>query len=344
MSLKGLLGLVVVYILAAFFTVPIAIITAIYVMFFSTRFIHQKHRIHQLHRLQEDYDHGFLDLHDGTIRIHYVEAGDRHRPLLLLVHGFPEFWYSWHHQIREFQKDYHVVAIDLRGYGDSSKPDGVGAYHMSNLVEDINQIITALGKPKCFLVGHDWGASIAWRFAIKHPEKVQKLIVMNCPHPKATESLSFGAKFKQMMRTWYMFFFQCPSLPEKLLHANDMELLIKLIKNPPEGVTDPNAFTHEDEEAWKFVFGQHGAMTPPVNYYRANIGRLPPSEIDGDIVQPPTLIVWGTHDVVLPVELANASLQFCRQGSLRVLEGVSHWTQFDRPTLCNDTIREFISS
>jgi len=277
--------------------------------------------------------------------------------LLLLVHGFPEFWYSWHHQLREFQNDYHVVAVDLRGYGESSKPTSVSDYAVPKLVEDLRQTVIALGKSRCTVVAHDWGGVLAWRLALKYPDLVEKLIVMNCPHPNAVQNLSLPTKLKQALKTWYMFFFQCPYLPEMLLRANDMQLLVTMLKTPPGGCVNPNALTDEDVEAWKYTFQQPGAFTPPIHYYRSARGRPPPKEHigpaehnvgskkspPGDIVQPPTLVIWSTGDIVLGPELAHSSLQFCQKGSLRMLDA-SHWTQFDKPELCNQAIREFLGT
>jgi len=306
--------------------------------------------------LRRLFQHNFILVHNGTIRLHYVEAGDPNRPLLLLLHGFPEFWYSWRHQLREFQNDYHVVAVDLRGYGESSKPKSINEYRVPTLVEDIRQLIGALGKGKCYLAAHDWGGAIAWRLALRYPELVEKLVILNCPHPKAFNDRLMGLNLKQWLRSWYMFFFQCPYLPEIIFRSNDLTLLITMLAKPPSGCTDPNAFTEEDIEAWKYTFQQPGALTGPINYYRANIGRLPPKESLGPaevnvgskkvlprgIVQPPTLIIWGTNDIALETELAHASLQYCQKGMLRLIEGASHWIQQDRPELSNQFIRDFL--
>jgi len=303
-----------------------------------------------------EFRHGFLPLYDGSIRIHYAEAGDPNKPLLLFIHGFPEFWYTWQHQLRAFRNDYHVVAIDLRGYGESSKPQSVGDYHLSKLVEDIRQSVAALGNGKCFLVSHDWGASLSWRFTIKYPEMVKKLVICSAPHPVAMQNRAF---VKKLINSWYVYFFQCPYLPEITLKANDMELLEKMLTTPPAGCTSPDAFTQDDIEAWKYTFQQPGALTAPINYYRSAIPQVPakteeptgPAEQNlgsekssqsESIVKPPTLIIWGSEDVALETALAQASLQFCQQGQLKVIEGASHWVQQDRPELCNQYIRDFL--
>jgi len=184
---------------------------------------------------------------------------------------------------------------------------------------------------------------------------VEKLIILNCPHPKAFYDRLSGLSLKQWLRSWYMFFFQCPFLPEIVFRSNDLKFLVTMLAKPPSGCTDPNAFTEEDIEAWKYTFQQPGAVTPPINYYRATIGRLPQKEpkpveenvgskknIPRGIVQPPTLIIWGTNDIALETELAHGSLQYCQKGMLRLIEGASHWVQQDRPSLCNQFIRDFL--
>jgi len=302
-----------------------------------------------------EFRHNFLQLYDGKIRLHYVEAGDPKKPLLLFLHGFPEFWYSWRHQLRAFQNDFHVVAIDMRGYGESSKPKGIDEYSIPNLVEDIRQVISILGKGKTNLVAHDWGGIISWRFVSLYPEMVEKFIVLNSPHSQAYQD-RLRSGFGQWLMSWYMYAFQVPYLPEIALRANDMRMLISMISKPPMGCTDPNALKEEDIEAWKYTFQQPGAMTPPINYYRSMIPRLlkgaPPTgaaeqnvgkKKTSDLIQPPTLIIWGTADAALEKEMANGSIKYCQNATVRLIEGASHWVQQDRPELCNQYMREFLN-
>jgi len=351
--IRGLIYVSVVYTLAIFWSSIVLLRTIIRFVRNPSRYRYLKPRPDQPEVLKE-FRHGFVNLYDGAIRLHYAEAGDPHRPLLLCLHGFPEFWYSWRHQLREFQNDYHVVALDLRGYGQSSKPKAVSDYYMEKLVEDVRQTISALGKGKCYLAAHDWGGAIAWRFTLRYPQLVEKLVIFNCPHPKAFQDRLMGLSLKQWLRSWYMFFFQCPYLPEIIFRSNDMKLLITMLAKPPSGCTDPNAFTEQDIEAWKYTFQQPGAMTGPINFYRAIIPRLPsappaPAEqnvgskgLPRGIVQPPTLIVWGTNDIALETEMSHSSLQYCQKGTLRLIEGASHWVQQDRPEMCNQFIRDFL--
>ncbi|XP_046366745.2 epoxide hydrolase 4-like [Haliotis rufescens] len=162
--------------------------------------------------------------HLEHIRLHYVAAGDEDKPLMLMVHGLPEFWFSWRYQIREFKKDYRVVAIDQRGYSESDAPSGVNSYNLGELANDIKQLIPALGYKSCIMVGHDWGAGTAWTVAGMYPELVDKLIVMNFPHP-----LSFpkyvATHMSQFKRSWFQFFFSVPLLPELWFCIRDRRML-----------------------------------------------------------------------------------------------------------------------
>jgi len=342
----GIIWLVGVYSLSTFWAFIVLIRTILSNIGNPSRFWYIKQRPTKPSVLDQGFQHGFLDLYGGKIKIHYVEAGDRNKPLLLLVHGFPEFWYCWKYQIHAFEKDYHVVAIDMRGYGESSKPTSVSDYSMQELVEDFRQIIFGFGKGSCYLVTHDWGSIVAYRFAMLYPEMIVKLVIMNCPHPAAFKQ-QLTTDWRQLLRSWYMFFFLFPYFPEALIKANDFELLETMLKKPPAGCTDPNALTQEDIEAWKYTYQQPGTLTAVVNYYRSLIPWLPWQEKekgDSDIIRPPTLIIWGTNDVALGTEMAQNSLRRCANGQLQIIEGASHWTQFDRPDLTNQYIRDFLQS
>nr|KAG5698659.1 hypothetical protein BaRGS_003173 [Batillaria attramentaria] len=141
------------------------------------------------------------------VRLHYVTTGSEGKPLMVLVHGFPEFWYSWRYQLREFKDSFRVVAIDLRGYGDSDKPTDVSSYDVSKLVDDVKQLISALGYKKCVLVGHDWGGAVSWSFAQTYPDMVDKLIVMSCPSISAYMKNAWSRLgLRQLRRSWQVKF------------------------------------------------------------------------------------------------------------------------------------------
>ena len=268
------------------------------------------------------------------IRLHCVTQGEG--PLMLMLHGFPELWYSWRHQIPEFAKDYKVVALDLRGYNDSEKPSEQSAYVMSELIKDVEGVIQGLGYDRCVFVGHDWGGAIAWCFAYAYPEMVERLIVMNIPHPaKFAEGLRTP---QQLMRSWYTFFFQVPVLPELVLQAFDYEA----IGNALIGMAvDKSTFTPTDIEAYKDAAAKRGALTAMLNYYRNAFTSF--QQQDWSLLDVPTLMIWGEEDAALGKELTYGTQEFVRDCQIRYIPNCSHWVQQERPELVNQYMREFLS-
>ncbi|WAL59801.1 alpha/beta fold hydrolase [Thermocoleostomius sinensis] len=270
------------------------------------------------------------------VRLHYVTQGDG--PLMLMLHGFPEFWYSWRHQIPEFAKDYKVVALDLRGYNDSDKPSDTAAYRMGELIKDVEGVIRGLGYDRCVLVGHDWGGAIAWQFAYAHPDMVDRLIVMNLPHPaKFAEGLRTAP---QLLRSWYIFFFQLPVLPELILQAGDYQM----VANAFNGMAiDKTAFSPEDIEMYKDAAAKRGALTAMVNYYR-NIFHQGFTSRQWSKLSVPTLLIWGENDAALGVELTYGTEAYVDDFTVRYIPNCSHWVQQEKPTLVNQYMREFLTA
>lgn len=269
------------------------------------------------------------------VQLHYVTQGEG--PLMLMLHGFPEFWYSWRHQIPEFAKDYKVVAIDLRGYNESDKPNDVSAYRMNELIEDVRGVIQGLGYNQCVLVGHDWGGAIAWNVAYTYPELVDRLIVMNLPHP---------AKFKeglltpqQLLRSWYIFFFQLPWLPEWVLQAANYQLIENVFS---KAVIDKTTFTPADLDAYKTAAAKPGALTAMLNYYR-NVFQSGIIERKWGKLYVPTLLIWGEEDMALGTELTYGTEDYVEHLTLRYIPNCSHWVQQEQPNLVNQYMREFLS-
>ncbi|KAH9489080.1 Epoxide hydrolase 4 [Bulinus truncatus] len=289
--------------------------------------------------------HGFLRLED--VQIHYVVSGPEDGPLMLLVHGFPEFWYSWRHQIREFQKDYRVVAVDQRGYGDSSKPAGMTEYCMKKLMGDLRQVIAALGYKRCVLVGHDWGGVVCWAFGRLFPDMVERLIVLNCP-PSPIAMRVIQKDKKQRAMSWYMFFFQLPWLPEFYSRMCNFELFENVFGNKFIGnMGFPKAFVNplqqEDVDAYKYTFSQPGAITPPINYYRARF-RSPVGQVDYDMdFAIPVLVVWGVEDMALSLGMVELIEKEHPKIAVRRIEEAGHFVQMDRPDLVNKAIRDWLS-
>lgn len=268
------------------------------------------------------------------VRLHYVTQGEG--PLMLMLHGFPEFWYSWRHQIPVFAANYKVVAVDLRGYNDSEKPDDLAAYRISELIEDVRGIITGLGYERCVLVAHDWGGAIAWHFADAYPDKVEQLIVMNLPHPaKLVEGLRTP---QQMLKSWYMLFFQLPLVPELVLQAFNYQLVGDAFSNMAINKT---AFTPADLEAFRHAAAKPGALTAMLNYYRANVFQL--GSRNWSVLPMPTLMVWGEEDRALGKELTYGTEQYVANLTIRYIPNCSHWVQQEQPQLVNQYMQEFLS-
>lgn len=269
------------------------------------------------------------------ITLHYVTQGDG--PLMLFLHGFPEFWYSWRHQIPEFAQTHKVVALDLRGYNDSDKPTNPAAYKMPELIQDVHDVITGLGYERCILVGHDWGGAIAWSFTYAYPERVERLIVLNIPHPaRFFEGLRTP---QQLLRSWYMFLFQLPALPELLFQLDDYRLIDWLLRGM---AINKAAFTDADIEAYKNAFAKRGALTASLNYYR---NLFDPDTVPSSwgILDVPTLMIWGEDDLPLGKELSYGTDQYVRDFQVHYIPHCSHWVQQEQPQLVNQYIRAFLS-
>lgn len=282
--------------------------------------------------LEDTWQHQFI--RTNGIRLHYVTQGEG--PLMLMLHGFPEFWYSWRHQIPEFAKDHKVVALDLRGYNDSDKPSDKSAYVMDEFVKDVEGVIRGLGYDRCILVGHDWGGAIAWNFAYEHPALVSRLIILNLPHPaKFAQGLRTP---QQLLRSAYMGFFQIPGLPELVLQAGDYQLIETAFKGM---AVNKNAFTEADLEAYKNAAAKRGALTAMLNYYR-NLLQQRFLQTDWSRLTVPTLMIWGEQDTALGKELSYGTEAYVNDFHIQYIPNCSHWVQQEQPQRVNQYIREFL--
>jgi epoxide hydrolase 4 len=273
-------------------------------------------------------------INTNGIQLHYVTEGEG--PLMLMLHGFPEFWYSWRKQISEFSSSYKVVAIDLRGYNDSDKPARQSAYVMAELIQDVKGVIQGLGYDRCILVGHDWGGAIAWNFAYAYPNLLDRLIVLNLPHPaKFAQGLRTP---QQLIRSAYIFFFQIPVLPELLLQANDYEAIASAFTGM---AIDKSAFTTADLEAYKDAAAKRGALTAMLNYYR-NLFQQGLTQTEWGVLTTPTLMIWGESDTALGKELTYGTETYVQSLRVRYIPNCSHWVQQEQPELVNQYIHEFL--
>ncbi|MEM7555717.1 MAG: alpha/beta hydrolase [Cyanobacteria bacterium P01_A01_bin.84] len=269
------------------------------------------------------------------INLHYVTQGNG--CLMLMLHGFPEFWYSWRYQIAEFSPEFKVVALDLRGYNDSDKPQQKSAYVMQEFIEDIKGVITALGYKKCILVAHDWGALIAWNFAYKYPEIIEKLIILNVPHP---EKMSQGLlTIKQLIKSWYILFFQLPFLPERYIKNKNYKFIEKAFIGM---AIDKSTFTSADIQAYKNAISKPGALTATINYYR-NVFTRSQNKRKYSELEIPTLMIWGEEDKALGKELTYGTQAYVKDFQIKYIPNCSHWVQQEKPELVNQYIREFLA-
>jgi pimeloyl-ACP methyl ester carboxylesterase len=271
------------------------------------------------------------------VRLHYAEAGSG--PLVVLLHGFPEFWYSWHRQIPALaEAGFRVLAPDLRGYNLSDKPPGAGSYRVSRLVNDVVALIEHAGAERAAVVGHDWGGGIAWAVAMRHPERVERLAVLNAPHPAAfRRELANPA---QWLRSWYMLFFQLPWLPEWLMRVGNFALVERSLRREPRNRL---AFTPEDVALYKQALSQPGALTAAINYYRA-LMRFPGELVRTVPIRLPTLLIWGERDRYLGIGMSRHLERWVPGIRVERLPGVSHWVQNDDPTSVNRLLIEHLGA
>ena len=280
------------------------------------------------------FDHAQI----GGVKLHYATAGDGDK-LVVLLHGFPEFWYSWRHQIAALSDVYTVVAPDMRGYNLSDKPPRVGDFEMDKLVDDVIGLIGHFGGEQAAIVGHDWGAAIAWAIAQKHPESVWKLCAMQVPPMSVWKK---NQTFKQFLASWYMFFFQIPALPEWILKRNDFALLANGLKN---STAETDVFTDEVLARYKKSWREDGALSSALNYYRANIPkRFFGGEMTDEKIKVPTLFIYGEKDqAVLPETVRGVGEAVDAPFSEIRIPDAGHWVQQEAAEIVNDSLREFLS-
>jgi pimeloyl-ACP methyl ester carboxylesterase len=288
--------------------------------------------------------HAYADV--NGVRLHYVRAG--RGPLMIFLHGFPEFWYEWKHQLAEFSRDHTVVAPDLRGYNLSSKPEELSAYQMPNLVQDVRALATELlastGGSTFTLVAHDWGGVVAWVFAAQHPQALDKLVILNAPHPTI-----FGRELRdnpaQQQASQYMLMFRSAEA-EALLSENSYAWLKRAVLGANASEVDTAAYV----EAWS----QPGALTGGLNYYRASgVGPAPqagvadasppPAAPPPLVVRVPTLVIWGEKDTALLTGNLNGLEQLVPKLTVKRIPDGTHWIAREKPAEVNTLIRDFLA-
>lgn len=287
--------------------------------------------------------HGYADV--NGISLHYAESGSGDN-LVLLLHGFPEFWYSWRHQLKALGERFHVVAPDMRGYNLSDKPPGIEDYKIEVLVNDVLGLIDHFGVKKAAIVAHDWGAGVAWAVAQKHPERVSRLAIMQVPPAAAWRA---NMSLKQLLRSWYMFFFLIPKLPEWFISRNDFRAIDKTFTDSP---FRKHSFTFDDIALYKENMRRPGTLTAALNYYRANvIDRLLPRRANNgehsgrSKTRVPTLFIFGEQDfAILPATVRGIKDYIdAPYSELRIVDS-GHWVQNEAPDEVNKALLQFLAS
>lgn len=258
------------------------------------------------------------------VSLHVVAAGNLADPLVVLLHGFPECWYAWSEYVDPFvDAGYRVLVPDQRGYNRSDKPSGVRSYRLRTLSRDVVSLIGSEGRASAHVVGHDWGAAVAWDVALRHPGVVDRLGVLNVPHPSVFRRTLLRNP-TQTRKSWYMCCFQLPRLPEWMLKRSAFEPLIDRMREK----ANPGTFDEERLRRYRAAWSRPGALTAMLNWYRAlRHYEAPPLES----VRAPTRIVWGDHDQALVPEMASASLEYCEEGDLRRYDDATHWLTHEHP-------------
>lgn len=279
------------------------------------------------------------------VRLHYASSGTG--PLILFVHGFPEFWYAWKDQLREFGADHHAVALDTRGYNLSAKPAAIDDYRAKHLVADLHALIRHLGARSAVVVAHDWGGAVAWSLAVRHPELVEKLIILNAPHP-VTFARELRTNPAQQQASQYMNLFRSDKA-ERVLSEDNYRRLFAMTLDSWLGVRASDA----DRNAYRAAWSQPGALTGGLNYYRATALHPPSGDSAGAAavtldpcefhVEVPTLVIWGERDPALLTGNLAGLEDLVRELEIVRVPEASHWIVHEQPELVNQLIRRFIA-
>lgn len=279
----------------------------------------------------------FQWIETNGMKLYTAVAGPEDGPLVILLHGFPEFSYGWKHQIGALvDQGYCVMAPDQRGYNLSSKPEGAENYTLNKLRDDIVGLIGWSGKEKAVVIGHDWGGAVAWQLAATRPELVEKLIAINIPHPLAMPKVMMRNPL-QWVRSSYIAYFQIPQLPEKMMAAEDFRFMEQAMKN----TSRKNTFSEEDLANYKEAWAQEGALTGMLNWYRA-LTKGSFNQTPGKKIAVPVRILWGLGDQFLSQQLAEESLNFCMDAELVFIGEATHWVHHEQPEIVNRLIQEFL--
>jgi len=272
---------------------------------------------------------------DG-VELHVVTAGDPDDPLVVMVHGYPEFWYGWRDYVPPLvEAGYRVLVPDQRGYNRSEKPDGIAAYRIGTLSGDVAGFVESEGRESARVVGHDWGAAVAWDVALRHPDVVDRLGILNAPHPSVFKA-TLKSSLAQLHKSWYMLYYQLPKIPEWTNTRDDFAIWVEALRE-----AEPGTFTDADVERYRAAWNREGAPTAMINWYRALFpaSEDPPREH----VDAPTLILWGENDKWLLARMAEQSLEYCEDGRLERFPDATHWINHERQEAVTEHLVDFFA-
>jgi len=286
-----------------------------------------------------EHDHAIVD----GVRLHYVAAGPPDGDLVVCLHGFPAYWYTWHEAIPALaDAGYRVLAPDMRGYNRSAKPRDVAAYRTDELVGDVAGLIEGAGRGSAHVLGHDWGGLVAWHLAARRPDVVARLGVLNAPHPSAYER-ELRSNPRQLLRSWYVLVAQVPWLPAVLLSRDDAALVGRLFERA--GV-DGDAFSPAEVAQYRAAFARPGVAGASLNYYRAafreTFRRLPRGGVGDLHIEVPTLVVWGEQDPALSVSLLEDLERWVADLTVERLPDAGHWVLAEEPETVINSLLAFL--
>lgn len=277
----------------------------------------------------------FKQITTNDVTLHTAVAGPENGPLVILLHGFPEFWYAWRKQIEPLvSQGYRVVIPDQRGYNLSEKPDGIESYQLDVLRDDVIELIKFFERKKAVVIGHDWGGIVAWHLAATRPDYVEKLLILNSPHTAVMKKTMIKNPI-QIFRSMYVLFFQLPRLPERMLSANGFTGLKKSLTDS----SDHETFDNKELQRYAHAWSQPKSLSSMLNWYRAlRIKSSEPSTINI-----PVKIIWGYRDSFLSKKLAEESAKQCTNADT-VLVDATHWVHLEQPEIVNKLMLEYLSA